>query len=311
MEIDPFLDDDGAAANTGEVEVMAISLAAIAGMQPRSGNTLRLIVTIGGKNWVALLDSGSTHNFLAHHVVEATDAQLCPRPGTHATVANGDRINIMGVCRELAVTIEGNTFIMDCYAIPLEGFDIILGVQWLSTLGPAIWDFAKLTMSFFKDDRRVTWHGLPRSSRPAHTHACATIDVLNELLDDFSDVFAKPHGYHWNENTAITFVSFQAQNQWLCAHTGTPNCRKMSWSGNATRCFAKGQSERATLLSPRRCCSLGRKMGHGASALTIAPSTIKPSRISSPSRWWTNSWMSSMAPNSSPSWTCARGTIKC
>jgi hypothetical protein len=50
MEIDPFLDDDGAAADTGKVEVMAISLAAIAGVQPRSGNTLRLIVTIGGKD---------------------------------------------------------------------------------------------------------------------------------------------------------------------------------------------------------------------------------------------------------------------
>ena len=89
-------------------------------------------------------------------------------------MANGDRINIMGVCRALVVSIEGGTFIMDCYVIPLEGFDIILGVQWLATLGPAIWDFTKLTLSFFRDGSRVTWHGLPRSSQPTRPQACAT-----------------------------------------------------------------------------------------------------------------------------------------
>ena len=36
----------------------------------------------------------------------------------------------------------------DFMVIPLGGHDIVLGVQWLSTLGPITWDFWKLEMVF-------------------------------------------------------------------------------------------------------------------------------------------------------------------
>jgi hypothetical protein len=39
---------------------------------------------------------------------------------------------------------------MDCYTLPPEGFDVILGVQWLKSLGPIVWDFAALTMAFLR-----------------------------------------------------------------------------------------------------------------------------------------------------------------
>jgi hypothetical protein len=37
---------------------------------------------------------------------------------------------------------------MDCYTLPLEGFDVILGVQWLKSLGPIAWDFVALSMAY-------------------------------------------------------------------------------------------------------------------------------------------------------------------
>jgi hypothetical protein len=39
-------------------------------------------------------------------------------------------------------------FTMDAYAIPLDSFDIILGVQFLRTLGPILWDLANMSMAF-------------------------------------------------------------------------------------------------------------------------------------------------------------------
>jgi hypothetical protein len=34
------------------------------------------------------------------------------------------------------------------FTLDLGGFDLVLGVQWLWTLGPIIWDFGALAMSF-------------------------------------------------------------------------------------------------------------------------------------------------------------------
>jgi hypothetical protein len=36
---------------------------------------------------------------------------------------------------------------MDAYAIPLDSFDIILGITFLHTLGPILWDLEDLCMA--------------------------------------------------------------------------------------------------------------------------------------------------------------------
>ncbi|KAJ0078243.1 hypothetical protein Patl1_36813 [Pistacia atlantica] len=35
------------------------------------------------------------------------------------------------------------------FILPFEGYDVVLGTQWLRTLGPIQWDFEKLQMKFF------------------------------------------------------------------------------------------------------------------------------------------------------------------
>jgi hypothetical protein len=37
---------------------------------------------------------------------------------------------------------------MDAYAIPLDSFGAILGVQWLRTLGPILWDLDYMYMAY-------------------------------------------------------------------------------------------------------------------------------------------------------------------
>ena len=49
---------------------------------------------------------------------------------------------------------------MDCYAIPLDYYDLVLGVQFLRTLGPILCDFDDLCLAFWHRDRCVLWHGL-------------------------------------------------------------------------------------------------------------------------------------------------------
>lgn len=93
----------------------------------------------------------------------------------------------------MRIQIGQEEFTLDCYAIPLDGFDVILGIQWLGTLGPITWNFSNMTMSFGRLGRCVTWTGLPTSPRSSHALACTGTNLLEELLNDFSDLFSEPH----------------------------------------------------------------------------------------------------------------------
>ena len=52
----------------------------------------------------------------------------------------------------------------DFMVIPLGGHDIVLGVQWLSTLGPLTWDFQKLEMVFKWGSSKVLLRGISPGS---------------------------------------------------------------------------------------------------------------------------------------------------
>lgn len=60
-------------------------------------------------------------------------------------MVNGDSVASTGLCPNMPVRIEQEIYSLDCYSIPLAGFDMVLGVQWLNTLGPILWDFQQLT----------------------------------------------------------------------------------------------------------------------------------------------------------------------
>ena len=101
-EQDPVIEDK---------EVKAISLAAIAGVQPCTGQTLRLPVynnkeNVGGPARLRVCEQTSLLNV-------SWLKQPC-NTGLYATVANGDRINSTGVCRALAISIANDTYLVDC-----------------------------------------------------------------------------------------------------------------------------------------------------------------------------------------------------
>jgi hypothetical protein len=68
---------------------------------------------------------------------------------------------------------------------------MVLGCQWLRTLGPVLWDFVTQTMSFWWFDHPVQWHGIA-TANTSHLHSATADNVLQRLLDEFADVFATP-----------------------------------------------------------------------------------------------------------------------
>lgn len=51
------------------------------------------------------------------------------------------------------------TYSTSLYVLPIQGADVVLGVQWLQTLGPFVSDFTIPSMKFYHNDSLLTITG--------------------------------------------------------------------------------------------------------------------------------------------------------
>ena len=70
-------------------------------------------------------------------------------------VANGAIVNTKGEVKNLLVETQGHQFHIDFSLLELGGGGVVLGTQWLRTLGVISWDFEKLSMGFTHQDKQV------------------------------------------------------------------------------------------------------------------------------------------------------------
>ena len=68
-----------------------------------------LSVHVHAHRLVALLDSGSTHNFINADLMRRLRLSTAPHPSMRVLVANGDRVPCEGVARDVALAIGGAT----------------------------------------------------------------------------------------------------------------------------------------------------------------------------------------------------------
>jgi hypothetical protein len=111
---DIFVDDSG----------IEISLNALSGMS--TGQSMRLGVAMRNQTLVVLVDSESTHYFMAEHVARHLELRLVPTAGMTVGVTNGERLPCVGVCPALSFSIHGEVFCMDFFVIALDGYEVVL-----------------------------------------------------------------------------------------------------------------------------------------------------------------------------------------
>jgi hypothetical protein len=174
------LDDDLPLKETIETEDPLILLNAITGLA--GADTMQLAVRMGDQLLGALVDSSSTHSFISVGAASRLYLDPLPLPGLHVKVANGDRVATAGICRKTRIYIDSKEFVIDLFIIPVDGYDMVLGVHWLRTLGPILWDFAHNHMSCWCDDHRVVWQGTVRRHI---AHAMTATNLMGLLLDEF------------------------------------------------------------------------------------------------------------------------------
>jgi hypothetical protein len=125
---------------------LGISLHTLTGIDV--SNTMTLNIFIHDASLVALVNMGSTHTFIQEAAATWLGVSVNPRPELSVKVANGDCVTSSGVYSKLHISIDDEAFDITCYGLPLVSFDIVLGVQWLRSLGPILWNFSALSMEF-------------------------------------------------------------------------------------------------------------------------------------------------------------------
>jgi len=80
------------------------SLQALAGVA--FTDTMQIVVGLGAASLVALLDSGSTHNFISEAAAHRSGLPIHRRACLTAMVANGERVKCLGVIRGALLRID-------------------------------------------------------------------------------------------------------------------------------------------------------------------------------------------------------------
>ena len=129
-----------------EDEQIQLSLNAL--MSNEDSQTMTLNGNYKGRSLFVLIDSGSSHNFLSSKVAKRVDCCWQKARGIRVTVANGQELHCTALCSDFRWRMQGQEFIAEVYVLPLETYDLILGTQWLATLGDISWNFNTLQMGF-------------------------------------------------------------------------------------------------------------------------------------------------------------------
>nr|GEX69057.1 reverse transcriptase [Tanacetum cinerariifolium] len=110
--------------------------------------SLQLWGTIGTGDVHVLIDNGSTHNFVRPDVVERMCLPVQPTKAFKVYIGSEETLLCEKVCSHVSLLMQGVAVEVDLYVLPMQGHDVLLGIQWLQHLGKVTHDYARQTMEF-------------------------------------------------------------------------------------------------------------------------------------------------------------------
>jgi hypothetical protein len=122
--------------------------------------TLKLIGYM--KHWkvIILVDSGSIHNFIHCRIAQETHCYIHAVNNFQIMISNGGSMKCGGCCENVRPQIGDYHLKSHMFAIDMGGCDIVLGADWLRTLGPILMDFKTLTMQFDQEGHQYKFQGI-------------------------------------------------------------------------------------------------------------------------------------------------------
>ncbi|XP_073294502.1 uncharacterized protein [Primulina huaijiensis] len=109
-------------------------------------------IIISGKVALTLIDTGATHSFMSEIFMRSLYiAPLCEHLLYNIMLPSGDVICPTNVVRACPIQVNEETLFADLIGIPMIEFDVILGMDWLSSYRAVI-DCVEMTVRFPKEE---------------------------------------------------------------------------------------------------------------------------------------------------------------
>jgi hypothetical protein len=141
-----------------KLEEPVISLHALRGIY--APQTLKIKGYIKHRPVVVLIDNVSTHNFIHHRVIEDVNCFVRPISNFQILIANVGTMKCGSPCENVKLQMGDYNLKTHMFPIAMGVCHIVLGVEWLCTLGPIIVDYHELYLSFTQDAHTYALQGL-------------------------------------------------------------------------------------------------------------------------------------------------------
>ena len=150
-------EEDKSHTSSTDESFCCISECAMAGTVQRK--SFQLQGTVKGKHVLLLVDSGSCGSFINTEAVQLLGLYAVEVPAVTVKVANGAQTQVKIVVQSVEWQCQKAKFCTDFRVFDLPHYDMILGMDWLDTLGPMWIDWKKKTFRIKQGDKRVTVRG--------------------------------------------------------------------------------------------------------------------------------------------------------
>jgi predicted aspartyl protease len=175
-----------------------------------------------GKTVRFLVDSGATTNFVDSSLAKKLGVPLITKPNTHTVkLANGTKQVSDTMLSRASVRIGTYSDSLDLHVTSLQGFDVVLGMQWLAKIKPHInWETGCLRFKFEHQQHVLTSKPPAQGALPLinaaqlrravrrreqvflcmvkENHEISTEEGialdLSQLVGEYADVFKLPEG---------------------------------------------------------------------------------------------------------------------
>jgi hypothetical protein len=137
--------------DTSEAKLMHISVQALGG--PANEDSPYVQVSIGGKQTIALIDSGSNASFVDLSFATTLNCKLVQSTTQNIKVAGGGQLLSNSVITDCHFSIAKHQFIEDFNVLHLPNNSVILGSDWLKKHSPVAFDFHRKVFTLHKFGR--------------------------------------------------------------------------------------------------------------------------------------------------------------